>query len=359
MSMSTPKASERWRRPWLSAALLAVLAWPAALPAAESPERLPALENPGYQAKPDWFKNSFLDIREDLNEAAAANRRVLLYFYQDGCPYCDKLLRDNFGDRAISDTARAHFDAIALNLWGDREVVGLDGQPTTEKAFAAALGVQYTPTILLLDEQGQVVLRINGYYPPHQFHLGLRYVAEHREQAGETFVDYQRRQAPVAATGKLHAEGGFLGAPLRLHDNRRASERPLLVFFEQPVCAGCDELHQDILRRPGVAYALTAFDAAIVDAWSEAPLQTPDGRELPAREWAAELGIRYTPSLVFFDGDGNEVLRTEAWLRAFHVHAAMDYMATGAWRWQPSFQRFLQQRTDALHARGIPYDLME
>ena len=26
--------------------------------------------NPGYQDKPDWFKASFLDIREDLDEAA-------------------------------------------------------------------------------------------------------------------------------------------------------------------------------------------------------------------------------------------------------------------------------------------------
>jgi hypothetical protein len=35
-------------------------------------EVLSELQNPGYHAKPDWFKNSFLDIREDVAEAAAA-----------------------------------------------------------------------------------------------------------------------------------------------------------------------------------------------------------------------------------------------------------------------------------------------
>jgi len=45
---------------------------------------------------------------------------VLLSFYQDGCPYCAKLLNDNFGDRALADKTRRGFDVIAINLWGDR-----------------------------------------------------------------------------------------------------------------------------------------------------------------------------------------------------------------------------------------------
>jgi len=44
--------------------------------------------NPGYHPPPPWFKQSFLDIREDVDEAATAGKRLLLYFYQDGCPYC-------------------------------------------------------------------------------------------------------------------------------------------------------------------------------------------------------------------------------------------------------------------------------
>ncbi len=330
----------------------------APVPAADEPVVLTELQNPGYHAKPDWFKHSFLDIREDVAEAAEEGKRVLLYFYQDGCPYCEKLLRENFGDQHISTTAREAFDVIAINIWGDREVTGTDGGVTTEKQFAAAAGVQYTPTILLLNEASETVMRIDGYYPPHQFHQGLRYVALKREQEGESFRDFYQRQDAQSASGTLQQEPGFLQPPFALAANRAESERPLVVMFEQPVCAACDELHQDILRRDPVALALTNLDVAVLDTYAADTIQTPDGRELPIRDWAAELGINYTPSLVFFDSEGAEVFRTDGYLRGFHTHGVLDYVATGAYAHQPNFQRWLQHRTDALHARGIDYDLM-
>ena len=89
------------------------------------------------------------------------------------------------------------------------------------------------------------------------------------------------------------------------------------------------------------------------------PLVAPDGRKRSSAEWVRELNIRYAPSLVFFDVQGNEVFRTEAYLRRFHVHDAMDYVDSGAYRVQPSFQRFLQHRSEVLAARGIPVDLMQ
>lgn len=91
------------------------------------------LVNPGYQEKPDWFKDSFLDIREDVTEASDAEKRVILYFYQDGCPYCDKLLKDNFGNPEIADATRKYFDVIAINMWGDRSVVDFEGEDSTRK----------------------------------------------------------------------------------------------------------------------------------------------------------------------------------------------------------------------------------
>jgi thioredoxin-related protein len=313
--------------------------------------------NPGYHDKPDWFKASFLDIREDIDEAAAAGKRVMLYFYQDGCPYCAKLLNDNFGNRAIADKARQAFDVIAINMWGDRDVTDLSGEATTEKAFASALRVQYTPTLLFMDEQGKVILRINGYFAPHKFDVALDFVAgKHEKQGG--FRDFYAAASPVAANTALNKLGGTLAEPLRL-DQRGDSGRPLLILFEQGSCAACDELHNDILPREGVAAALSNLDVAQVDLWSGEKLWTPDGREMPARDWARELGIQYAPSLVFFDRQGSEVFRTEAYLRSFHIHGAIDYAVSGAYRWQPSFQRFLQHRTEVLEERGIRVNLMD
>ena len=75
-----------------------------------------------------------------------------------------------------------------------------------------------------------------------------------------------------------------------------------------------------------------------------------------AAEWARELGIAYTPSIVFFDG-GKEVFRIEAYLRPFHLAGSFDYVASGAYAKESSFQRFLQGRRERLRARGESVDL--
>ena len=81
--------------------------------------------NPGYHEQPAWFKQSFLDLREDVAEATAGGKRLMLYFYQDGCPYCQKLLETNFALRDIVDKTRATLDVVSINIWGDREVTDL------------------------------------------------------------------------------------------------------------------------------------------------------------------------------------------------------------------------------------------
>ena len=148
--------------------------------AASDTELKAGMVNPGHEEQPDWFKVSFLDLYEDIAEAADANKRVMVFFFQDGCPYCKKLLEDNFGQRNISDKTQQHFDVITLNIWGDREVTVGD-QVMTEKDFAAALKVQYTPTLIFFNEDNKAVFRANGYYPPEKFKVVLDYIGQKKE----------------------------------------------------------------------------------------------------------------------------------------------------------------------------------
>ena len=61
--------------------------------------------------------------------------------------------------------------------------------------------------------------------------------------------------------------------------------------------------------------------------------------------------------MVFFDDSGREVFRTEAYLRPFHLQSAMEYVASGAYRKQPEFQRFVQERADHMREQGMTVDL--
>lgn len=314
--------------------------------------------NPGYHEQPAWFKQSFLDLREDVAEAAAANKRVLLYFYQDGCPYCKKLLEHNFGTPAIAEKTRRNYDVVAINLWGDREVTDMDGAVLSEKGFAERHKVMYTPTLLFLDERGRSVLRANGYYAPTKFDMALDY-GMRRDTDSLSFRDYMARQAPVSARGTLHSEPFFLKPPYELVRKSVAARRPLLVLFEQRDCEACDEFHRDVLARPQTRELLAKFDVAQLDMWDDTAVVAPDGVETTAVSWAQRLRVQYAPTLVFFDERGQEVFRAEAYLKSFHVQSVLDYVASGAYETQPNLQRFIQQRADHLREQGVRVDLME
>jgi thioredoxin-related protein len=336
----TPRA-----HPALGLALLALAlaAGPAA--AQERAARLPPVEIPA------WFHATFLDVREDVREAAAAGRRLLLYFGQEFCPYCHELMRVSFGDREIVEKTRRHFNAVALDIFGARETTWTDGKARSEKELAAFLKIQFTPTLLFLDEKGAVVLRLNGYYPPHKLHAALDYVAG-RHEGKIPFAEYLARNAREAASGRLHEQPFLMKPPYALDRSRRPGARPLLVLFEQKHCAACDELHRGAFARASVRERIAKFDVVRLELFGAERVVTPSGQSLAAREWGRELGVAYTPTLVFFDAAGREVFRMEAYLRPFHVESGLDYVASGAYRTEPNFQRFIQARGERIRAAG-------
>lgn len=300
---------------------------------------------------PPWFQETFLDFREDVRAAGKQGRRLLVYFGQDGCPYCRELMRVNFSQKDIVDRTRRHFNAVAINIWGDREVTWIDGRMMSEKALAAHLKVQFTPTLLFLDENGGVALRLNGYYPPHKLAAALDYVAGRHERR-TAFADYLARHARGPASGRLHEQPFFMKPPLDLSGTRRRAARPLAVLFEQGECAACDELHREGFGDPDVRRAVRRLDVARLALFGEESVVTPARRTLTASQWARELKVAYTPTLVFFDPAGVEVFRVEAYVRPFHLAASFDYVASGAYRAEPSFQRYLQARAEKIRASG-------
>jgi thioredoxin-related protein len=302
------------------------------------------------QEPPAWFSESLLELPQEVKEAAAQGKRVMLYFGQDGCPYCKRLLEVNFRQAAIAAKAQRHLVALALNIWGDREVTWIDGAVMSEKRLAAQLKVQFTPTLIFLDERGGVALRINGYYPPHHFEAALDHVA-----GKISFGEYLDRQRGEPASANLHPEPFFMPAPFDLR--RRASVRPLAVLFETPFCAQCDELHAVAFKRHEVLEQLARFDVFRFSFAAGEALTTPEGAKSNAADWARALGVGYVPTLVLFDARGREVFRAEAYLRPFHIAGALEYVSSGAYTREPSFQRFLQSRAERMRERGERVDL--
>ena len=292
---------------------------------------------------PKWFAESFLDFRDEVRDAAREGKRVMVYFGQDGCPYCKALMQVDFGDAAIVARTRARFVAIALNIWGDRETTWLDGKARSEKDLARDLGVQYTPTLLFLDEKGAVRLRLNGYRPPESFRVALDYAAG---DARESFTEFLARR-----TARTDGAPGAVAADL---PRLLAQGRPVLVIYEYPGCRDCAAMRRESFARPEVKSLLDRFAVATLDLSGDRKVVTPDGSILDERRWARALSVAYAPTLVFLDSNGREIFRSEGYLKPFHLASALEYVASGAVRGEPSFQRYVQKRGEAIRAAGDP-----
>jgi thioredoxin-related protein len=302
---------------------------------------------------PPWFAQSLLDFRDDVRAAAKDGKRLMIYFGQDGCPYCTQLMTTNFSQKRIVDKTRKNFVAIEVNIWGDRETTWVDGRTMSEKALAGALKVQFTPTLLFFDERGAVVARVNGFYPPHRFEAALDYVAGKMESK-LPFAEYMRQVGPDEASPKLADEPFFLKGPYDLR--RKPGTKPLAVIFETPYCTACDEMHAEGFTRAPVKRQLERFDVVRFGLAERTELVTPQGAKTTAEAWARALKVSYTPTVILFDG-GREVFRIEAYVRPFHLAGGLDYVASGGYRKEPSFQRYLQGQADKLRERGERVEL--
>jgi len=304
---------------------------------------------------PSWFSLSLLDFKDEIPEAARQGKRVLVYFGQDGCPYCKALMKANFGPGPIADKTKKHFVAIAINIWGDADVTWIDGRRTSEKALARELGVQFTPTLLFFETDGSLLLRVNGYQPPERFTHLLDWVIERRDREF-SLAEYLAAQLKEPALPAARAARPYLMRdPSQLA--RAGRGRPLAVLFESPSCRACIEMHDEAFARPALRRLLGRVDVARLLPGEPARLVTPDGRRTDARSWARELKIDLHPTVVFFDAQGREVFRFDGYLRPFHVESAFDYVASSAYRREPQFQRYVQARAERLRAAGQDVDL--
>ena len=140
------------RRAVLGSLLLALLlaspvqaAEPGPLPSpvgSETPRVEPDKEENGlYHQK--WFHLSFLDLREDFEDAKRAGLRFAVIFEQRGCPYCTKMHTEILSQRYINDYVRQNFRIVQLDMFGSREVTDFDGTKMSEKMLAEVDGALF------------------------------------------------------------------------------------------------------------------------------------------------------------------------------------------------------------------------
>lgn len=319
-----------------------------------NPERLHHL--------PEWVikvpLESPLDLRLAVKTAQDNLKQVMLYFYEEQCADCDRFIRNNFTQRALLEKTNSSYQLIAIKVSGDRQLSDLYGKHMTEEEFSSRNGILFAPSLLLLDEEGDVVVKLNGYTAPHRFRLALGYGTGQGRSPGSRFRDYFKRIAPIAANKEMNRENYFLKPPYHLSRHQQPAIRPLLILFEQKNCMTCDEFHQSVLQHKETLKLLDAYDVVQLDMMSDTPLVTPAGKQTTASDWAKSLGLKFAPTLLLFDDVGEEVLRNDEELSLFLLQSMLAYGLEQATRRTMSLEQFMKQRFEGYREQGIRIEQM-
>ncbi len=75
-----------------------------------------------------WMQDTFKDLSEDLEEANAAGKRLLILIEQRGCIYCTKMHEEVFPDPEIALSLEQDYFVVQINMFGDVEVTDFDGE---------------------------------------------------------------------------------------------------------------------------------------------------------------------------------------------------------------------------------------
>lgn len=130
-------------RAFLISILSVVLAWPTL--ASE-------IGDDGLHKAP-WMRDTFKDLAEDLEEATAEGKRLMVMIEQRGCIYCKKMHQEVFVVPEIAQYIEDNYFVVQINMFGDIDVTDFDGTTLPEKDMVRSWGALFTPNIYFFPEE--------------------------------------------------------------------------------------------------------------------------------------------------------------------------------------------------------------
>lgn len=152
--------------------------------------------------KAPWMQETFKDLREDLADANAQGKRLMLLVEQRGCIYCTKMHEEVYVIPEIEAMLEEDFYVVQINMFGDLEVTDFDGVTMAEKDIVRKWGALFTPNAYFLPQEvpeGQTAVQSAVAVMPGAFGKWttmnmLRWVLEEGYNTDEPFQKYHARK---------------------------------------------------------------------------------------------------------------------------------------------------------------------
>ncbi len=254
-----------------------------------------------------FFVQSFGDLPEELAEARQSGKLgLLLFFEQEGCPYCERMLRTVLNQPEVQDWYRARFVPIAIDINGSVELTDVDGVTLPSKVIAEHRRVTTTPVISFIDLQGsEVYRRVSAVNSVDEFLLMGRYVAEGHYQ-DTSWRDFSGREMQTdEPEDEIPEVQDFREEAAQLAPEGRM----LLLAVTRQGCAYCARLRREVLSpmlRSGDYRGRVVIRQMMMEP--DTPVIDFAGKLTSTAQLASAYGVTIAPTVLLLDEYGTSLV---------------------------------------------------
>ena len=139
----------------------------------------------------------------------------------------------------------------------------------------------------------------------------------------------------------------FLDIKEDLGEIKKAGKKGLIVYFGQKRCPYCKAfLENNFHKRDVVKYTRKHFEVIAIDVRGTRLVTQLDGTVIPENEFAERQSANFTPSLLFYDLSGNQILKLVGYQSPYRFRAALEFVADAHYQ-KEGFREYLARGAGA------------
>ena len=116
-----------------------------------------------------------LNINKVLEHAVKQNKQVMFFFHIPRCPYCERMLKENFKDKKTLDQIEKYF--ILVDVYSaDKGTVVYNEFSGSRKEFSKYLGASAVPATFFMNIKGKVIHKAIGYRNTSELLAEIKYI---------------------------------------------------------------------------------------------------------------------------------------------------------------------------------------
>jgi len=170
---------------------------------------LPVNASAAGSADPEAFYQlpAFGDFQANLQSALDEGKKgILVYFYQDQCPFCTKMQNEVFTQPIVHDFFHKYFDVYKVNIKGNKQFTDVDGDSVSQMKFAVQNRARATPTLIVFGEGGEELVRFISNPSVAEFLALGKFVVDGAYRDGGDFFNYKSEVADSGIKQEIRQE---------------------------------------------------------------------------------------------------------------------------------------------------------